>query len=91
MLAHTDLFAYDAKYHRTCYAAYITKKNIKATKAKTETIQSKATGSKAFNQSCNEINTSVFSEPAQITTLSAPYERFTASLMSIIAFINKQH
>ena len=50
MLAHTDLFAYDARYHRTCYAAYISEKNIKAAKAKTEAIQLTVSDSKAFDQ-----------------------------------------
>ena len=50
MLAHTDLFAYDAKYHRTCYAAYISEKNIKAAKAKTEAIQSTVSDRKACDQ-----------------------------------------
>ena len=50
MLAHTHLFAYDARYHRTCYGAYISEKNIKAAKAKTEAIQSTVSDSKAFDQ-----------------------------------------
>lgn len=33
---HTDLFAFDAKYHRSCYAAYISDRNMKAAKRKYE-------------------------------------------------------
>ena len=30
LIAHQDLFAYDAKYHRSCYSTYVSDRNIKA-------------------------------------------------------------
>lgn len=39
MLAHPDLFAFDAKYHRSCYAAYISKQNVSAAKRKSDESQ----------------------------------------------------
>ena len=30
MLCHPDLFAFDAKYHRSCYSCYISERNIRA-------------------------------------------------------------
>jgi hypothetical protein len=76
MLANTDLFAMDAKYHRTCYSHYISLNNIKAACA-TAKLDSSDNES-AFTSLCREIEDTVLSKTTSITTLAVLHERFVA-------------
>jgi hypothetical protein len=75
MLAYPDLFAMDAKYHRSCYSHYISENNIKA--AKGRAALGKPEDEPAFNRLCKEIESTVLSTTPTITTLSSLHEQLS--------------
>ena len=85
MLSNTDLFAMDAKYHRSCYSHYISLNNIKAASAKVD----KSDNACAFKSLCKEIDETVLSKTTSITTLSVPNERLVAISAEVNSKTNK--
>lgn len=71
MLTHQDLFAYDAKYHRSCLAHYISEKNILAARNKHLTENKLNEHERAFIELTEELTKTVFSKDMTVTTLSA--------------------
>ena len=76
MLSNTDLFAMDAKYHRSCYSHYISLNNIKAASARAKV--DKSDNACAFKSLCKEIEETVLSKTISITTVSVLNERLVA-------------
>lgn len=74
MLIHTDLFAYDAKYHRKCYSHYISERNILASQRKHEGHHS--AHSNSFQVLVEHIRTNVLSkhEVASLSAMLAMYK-----------------
>lgn len=68
MLAHPDLFAFDAKYHRTCYSHYISERNIAASQSKA--AKEASVYDKAFQALTKEIDGTLFSKQKPVTTLT---------------------
>ena len=60
MLCYPDLFAFDAKYHCTCYSHYILDRNIKAPLSKAESESNLSVYDMAFKELTVELNTSIF-------------------------------
>lgn len=87
MLFFTELFANDAKYHRTCYTHYISQRNIKAavnqaTKATHDITDeiSQSACNKALQLLCDEMCSTVFSKKKSVVFLSELHSRFTEIL-----------
>lgn len=82
MLAYPDLFAYDAKYHRACYSAYISERNIMAAKSKFKQVQAEETPfDKGFRQLCDEIQNETSS--SEVLLLSSLTSRFSEILCNL--------
>lgn len=83
MLAHPDLFAFDASYHRSCYAEYISKRNIQAAKTRTEREQLETPFQKGFKQFCEELEGNIFSGNKPVVLLSEIHSRFVEILHTV--------
>ena len=83
MMLYQDLLAYDAKYHRSCYASYISKRNIQAAeptvKRETEINPTK----KAFELLCKEVEKTMLSGEKKILLLTEMNARFVDILHSV--------
>ena len=82
MLAYPDLFAYDGKYHRSCYAGYISERNIQAATRKVKHEISEDPFEKGFRSFCEEVEHSMFSGMKEVLHLSDLNERFIEILRS---------
>ena len=80
MLSYPDLFAYDAKYHRSCYSRYVSPRNVKAERTKAESEKSLNDYDKAFLCLSEEIENTILSKDRKLTTLSSLHERFCEML-----------
>ena len=60
MLSYPDLFAYDAKYHRSCYSRYISPRNIKADRSKAKLEKAMNVHDKAVLSLSEEIERTIF-------------------------------
>ena len=69
MVAHPDLFAYDAKYHRSCYSHYISERNVNAAQRRSST-ESKSEDL-AFDKLVQSITSTVLSGKKIVTSLSS--------------------
>lgn len=69
MLSHPDLFAYDARYHRSCYSCYVSDRNIKAVQSKAAAHRSMSEFDKAFLSLGKEIEKTVLSQDRLLVTL----------------------
>ena len=74
MLSYPDLFAYDAKHHRSCYSSYVSPRNVKADRTKAESEKSLNDYDKAFLCLSGEIETTILSKARKLTTLSSLHE-----------------
>ena len=84
MLTHSDLFAFDAKYHRSCYGHYISDRNIEAACSKAATSDKEQTcHEKAFHVVQNELEKSVLSQKLTVTSLSLLKEKYVQALVDI--------
>lgn len=70
MLTHPDLFAFDGKYHRSRYAAYISKRNVSAAKRKSDESQPQSLEEPALNDIVLQIKRTVLSPQKNVTTLT---------------------
>ena len=70
MVAHTDLFAFDAKYHRSCYASFISKKNIESAQRKYQESRRLSDSDLAFHEIIDEIECTLLSANKSVTTLA---------------------
>ena len=61
LIAHQDLFAYDAKYYRSCYSTYISDRNIKAARRKKASDTMNGISDKAFRDIVDDLERSVLS------------------------------
>ena len=61
MLAHPDLFAFDAKYHRSCYAKYISARNVSAGKRKADNSRQQFLDDPAFSDLVQQIRKTILS------------------------------
>ena len=80
MLAHPDLFAYDAKYHCSCYGHYISELNIAAARRKVEKERSQMPYDKAFTVLVKQLGQTIFSKKKTVTTLSRVRSQFVKLL-----------
>ena len=80
MLSYPDLFAYDAKYHRSCYSRYVSPRNVKAERTMAESEKSLNDYDKAFLCLREEIENTILSKDRKLTTLSSLHERFCEML-----------
>ena len=80
MLAYPDLFAYDSKYHRSCYGHFISERNVNAAKEKAETMKSQTVYDRCFNKLCSELEKTVFSKEKSVALLSELQSRFVELL-----------
>ena len=60
MLCHPDLFAFDAKYHRSCYLHYVSERNIRAARSKNESESNFSVYDLAFKELTVELSNSIF-------------------------------
>ena len=70
MLALSDHFAYDAKYHRSCYATYIGKRNVSAANRKLDDSQQQTIEDPAFEEIVQQVKRTVVSSQKSVTTLA---------------------
>ena len=70
MIAHEDLFAYDAKYHRGCLSHYISERNIQAAIKKNIGEKSQSFYDEAFQFVVRDIEERVLSKVKSVTSLS---------------------
>ena len=70
MVTYADLFAYDAKYHRSCYAAYISKKNIEAAQRRYQESRRLSSCDLAFQELVDEIQLTLLSGSKSVTSLA---------------------
>ena len=76
MLCHPDLFAFDGKYHRSCYSHYISDRNVQAS-ANTMQEQPLSTHDKAFHRLAHEIEQTVLSKQTpRVSTLARERHNF---------------
>ena len=76
MLCHPDLFAFDAKYHRSCYSHYISKRNIRAARSKNESESNFSVYDLAFKELTVELSNSIFSSRKTVMLLKDLHTRF---------------
>lgn len=82
MLSYPDLFAFDAKYHRTCYSHYISDRNIKAARKKVESELEFTSYDTALNILTKELKGSIFSSRKTVLSLKDLNARFIEILGS---------
>jgi len=76
MLCHPDLFAFDGKYHRSCYSHYISDRNVQAS-VNTMQEQPLSTHDKAFHKLAHEIEQTVLSKKTpRVSTLASERHNF---------------
>ncbi len=76
MLSYHDLFAYDAKYHRSCYAPYISKRNIQAAESTVKFEIAKNPIEKGFELLSKEVEHTMLSGEKEIVLLTKLNGRF---------------
>jgi len=78
MLSHPDLFAYDAKYRRSCYSRCVSDRNIKADQSKAEAQTSLSDVDKAVLRLGDEIEKTALSKAKDrmLVTLSSLHAQF---------------
>ena len=76
MLCHPDLFAFDAKYHRSCYSHYISERNIRAARSKNESESNFSVYDLAFKELTVELSNSIFSSRKTVMLLNNLHTRF---------------
>ncbi len=74
------MFAYDAKYHRSCYSRYISPRNINADRGKAEAQKSLTDFDKGVLRLSKEIECTILSRSRNLVTLSSLHERFIEML-----------
>ena len=82
LIAHQDLFAYDAKYHRSCYSTCISDRNIKAARRKKASNTMNGISDKAFRDIVDDLERSVLSSQKSVTTLSKVTSDYAKNLLS---------
>ena len=83
MTAYNDLFAYNAKYHRSCLGHYLSKRNIEAEQRKDKDSQHQSKYEKAFNFIIEDIEGTILSKHKSVTTLSQIRSNFLAKLNAL--------
>ena len=83
MTAYNDLFAYDAKYHRSRLGHYLSKRNIEAEQRKDKDSQHQSEYEKAFNFIIKDIESTILSKHKSVTTLSQIRSNFLAKLNAL--------
>ena len=76
MLCHPDLFAFDAKYHRSCYSHYISERNIRAARSKNESESNFSVYDLAFKELTVELSNSICSSRKTVMPLKDLHTRF---------------
>ena len=79
MLAHSDLFAFDAKYHRSCYSHYISDRNISAARQRIQNEKQQSSYDESFLHVVELIEQTVLSEEMTVTNLSSLCDQFVKS------------
>lgn len=80
LLAHEDLFAFDAKCHRSCLAHYISERNVSAAKRKSLSEKQMSDHDKAFHMLTEEIDQTLLSQNMSVTYLSSVTDNFHRNL-----------
>ena len=71
LLSYPDLFAYDAKYHRSCLGHYISERNITAARRRKESEKQTNVYDKAFIKLTEDIDKTVLSKDMKVRTLNS--------------------
>lgn len=82
MILYKDLFAYDAKYHRSCYGHYISERNVRYQVPGEDIIIESTLHDQAFQILSDEMKKTIFSELKTVATLSELNRRFIEILHS---------
>lgn len=80
MQAYHDLFAFDAKYHRSCLAHYISDRNVAAAKRKHLNEEKVSIHDKAFDALIEQIDQTLLSQDVNVTSLRSLREHFENNL-----------
>jgi hypothetical protein len=80
MVNHPDLFAFDAKYHRSCYSHYISERNIAAARKKSSTERSTDMFDQAFNDLTKQIDHMLLKSTKSAVTLKYLHKVFIDKL-----------
>lgn len=84
MLAYTDLFAYDAKYHRTCYAHYISERNIASARNKAVGHKEESSShEQAFDILTADLAKTVLSKNMAVSNLSTIRSSYIKALSAL--------
>ena len=70
MTSYPDLFAFDAKYHRSCLAHHLSEHNICAAQRKVAEYKKDSSCDQAFIEIVDEIQNTLLSKKKSVTTLS---------------------
>lgn len=82
-MLYQDLLAYDAKYHRSCYASYISKRNIQAAESTVKREIERNPTKKGFELLCKEVENTMLSGEKKILLLTEMNARFVDILHSV--------
>lgn len=86
MLAHEDLFAYDAKYHRSCLSMFISERNIQAAINKADGAKKDSSVyEQAFRLIVDYIESTVLSKKKSVNNLSTICVEFNKRLSELDA------
>jgi len=77
MASYPDLFAFDAKYHRKCYAAFVTQRNIDAARRKQESHKPESIFEQCFKAIADELENNLLSDNKTVLTLANSTANFT--------------
>ncbi len=83
MRLYKDLFAYDAKYHRSCYSRFIAKRNVSYVAKNQESIVESPSHEQAFLMLSLELKETVFSDLKTVVTLVELNRRYVELLHTV--------
>lgn len=85
MLSCQNLFAYDAKYHRSCYAGYISKRNIQVVESKLKSEPLNDPVQKGFTIFCKEVEHTLCFGKKEVLHLTEMNARFIEIFRSVVS------
>ncbi len=83
LLSYPDLFAYDAKYHRSCLGHYISERNITAARRRKESEKQTNVYDKAFLKLTEDIDKTVLSKDMKVRTLNSLADSYNDILKTL--------
>jgi len=80
---HTQISKYDAKYHRSCLAHYISERNIAAARRRKESEKQTNIYDKAFSKLTEDIDKTVLSEDMKVMTRNSLTDSYDDILKTV--------